>query len=472
MKVINHNSTNKALFKNTGIIAIGQISTKIVNFLLLPLYTALLTTEEYGLVDLLTTYSSFITVVIGLQMSQAVFRFLVTCREDDEQVKRVTATVCSATLAIMIVYAMGFTLLSSVISVEYKWYLLVLVIATIFLQTTSGIARGLGMNSIYATGNFISAAIMIVLNVVLIAVMRLGVGAMLISHIIGPFVGGMYIFIRTKILKYMDFRFASKKELKTILDYAIPLVPNELSWTVIHTSDRMIISTFLSVAANGLIAVAAKISTVYTTAFSIFNTSWTEQVVLHYKDEGGPEYICDMFDKMITFFASIAIGIIACIPLVFPFLVNKSFEEAYGLIPWYMIAVFFNAVIGMVAAIYLIENETKQVALSTMVAALINVIVDLALIKYIGMYAAPISSICGYAVISFWRLWDINRRHCRIVMSLKKIVVLLVMLCIALFAYYSGVLLINVLGVILVAFIAFTLNYAFLKSFVQMFIKK
>ena len=57
MKKINNSSTSKALFKNTGIIAIGQISTKIVNFLLLPLYTALLTTEEYGLVDLLTTYA-------------------------------------------------------------------------------------------------------------------------------------------------------------------------------------------------------------------------------------------------------------------------------------------------------------------------------------------------------------------------------------------------------------------------------
>lgn len=57
--------------------------------------------------------------------------------------------------------------------------------------------------------------------------------------------------------------------------------------------------------------------------FSIFNTSWTEQVVLHYKDEGGPEYISHMFDKVITFFGSIAIGIIACMPIVFDLLGNE-----------------------------------------------------------------------------------------------------------------------------------------------------
>ena len=74
MSSIDLNNTNKALFKNTGIIAIGQISTKIVNFLLLPLYTALLTTQEYGLVDILSTYSALIVVIVGLQINQAVFR--------------------------------------------------------------------------------------------------------------------------------------------------------------------------------------------------------------------------------------------------------------------------------------------------------------------------------------------------------------------------------------------------------------
>ena len=426
MKKINNSSTSKALFKNTGIIAIGQISTKIVNFLLLPLYTALLTTEEYGLVDLLTTYASLIAVVIGLQMSQAVFRFLVTCRDDEHRLREI---------------------------------LLIYVLASIFLQTAAGIARGLGNNTVYAAGNFISAFVMIVLNILFVAIMRLGVSAMLVSQIVGPLIGGTYIFVCTRIWKYFDIKAANKKDMKMVMNYAIPLVPNELSWTVIHSSDRMIISTFVSIAANGLIAVAAKIS-------------WTEQVVLHYKDEGGPEYVCEMFDKMITFFASIAIGIIVCIPLIFTIIVNESFAEAYGLIPWYMIAVFFNAVIGMISAIYLVENETKQVAFSTMAAAVINVVVDFALVNQIGMYAAPISSICGYMAISFWRLWDVNKRHCRITMSWKKLLLLIVMLATAIASYYSRKIWAEVAGLIFVAAVALALNYRFLMEFAGMFRKE
>lgn len=472
MRKINNSSTNKALFKNTGIIAIGQISTKIVNFLLLPLYTALLSTEEYGLIDLLTTYSSLISVVIGLQMSQAIFRFLVTCRDDEQRLKEITSTVLLETGLVFLGYIIIFTLIHPFITNPYKWYLLIYVIASIYLQTAAGIARGLGKNGVYATGNFISALVIILLNVLFIAVMGLGVGAMLVAYVVGPFIGGSYIMISTRIWKYICFKSANKKDMKMVMNYALPLVPNELSWTVIHTSDRMIISSFLSVAVNGLIAVAAKISTIYTTFFSIFNTSWTEQVVLHYKDEGGPEYICEMFDNMVTFFASIAIGIIACIPFVFSLMVNQAFEEAYGLIPWYMIAVFFNAVIGMISAIYLIENETKKVAVSTMIAAAINVAVDLLLVKVIGMYAAPVSSICGYMAMSFWRLWDVNKRHCRIAMPLKKVWILLLMLAISMVSFYSRNIVVEILSLVMIVAIALTINYRFLMDFVQMFVKK
>ena len=87
MDSINRGDISKVLFKNTGIIAVGQISTKIINFFLLPLYTALLSKEEYGTIDLLSTYSSFLTVIVGVQLNQAAFRFLVTNREDKKNRK-------------------------------------------------------------------------------------------------------------------------------------------------------------------------------------------------------------------------------------------------------------------------------------------------------------------------------------------------------------------------------------------------
>lgn len=472
MAKINHSLTSKALFKNTGIIAIGQVSTKLINFFLLPLYTAILSKEEYGLVDLLSTYSSLIVVIVGLQISQAAFRFLTVCREDENKTTEVVSTIVVSTGAAIVLYIAVFIGVAPFINLQFKWYLVLHVAVVLFLQTMSCITRGFGRNAYYAMGNFISAATSLVLNVITIAVLRWGIGAMLAAYIIGPLVGGSFLFVKTRFWKYVDLKKVSKKELRTIITYAFPLVPNELSWSVIHVSDRMVISAFLGVAANGLIAVATKFSTIYTTAFSIFNTSWTEQVVLHYRDEGGPEYICDMFDRMVTFFCCVAIGIVACMPLVFHVMVNVQFSEAYNLIPFYMTAVFFNAIIGMISAIYLVEDETKRVAASTMAAAAINLAVDVGLVKIIGMYAAPISSICGYAVISVWRLYDVNKRHCRVVMPLKKIVFLSINVIITIFCYYSGNLGLQILALLLIIAISYVLNRHFLLDIGKMISKK
>ena len=472
MSRINSSSASKALFRNTGIIAIGQISTRLINFFLLPLYTAILSQEEYGLVDLLSTYSSFIAVIVGLQLSQAAFRFLVTCRDDPEKTTKVISTIVAITGAVSLIYATLFGIASPLIHLECKWYLLVHVIAALYLQTISCIARGLGRNADYALGNFISAAISLIFNVIAIAVLRLGVPAMLLAYIIGPFVGGTIIFARSKVWRYIRRKGISKDESGTIIKYSLPLVPNELSWSVIHASDRMVIAHFMSVAANGIIAVASKFSAIYTTAFSIFNTSWTEQVVLHYKDEGGPEYICGMFDKMVTLFGTIAIGIISCMPFAFNIFVNEKFSSAYPLVPLYMVAVFFNAIIGMVSAIYLIENETKRVAVSTAAAAAINLLVDLALVKAIGTYAAPFSSACGYAAISFWRLHDINKRHCRITMPVKKILILLSMLAVSLVSYYLFGKIIQAMCLLIIVALAVVINKDFLVEIWSMLKRK
>ncbi|EEG51032.1 lipopolysaccharide biosynthesis protein [Blautia hydrogenotrophica] len=472
MGKINSKNTSKELFKNTGIIGIGQMSTKLVSFLLLPLYTALLTTEEYGTVDLLTTYSTVLMIIVGLQMNLAIFRYLVTNRDNEGKIRQVCSSVAFASIITFSVYAVTFYVIQPYLTIAYSWYLLFHVGAALFLNIVCNISRGLGRNADYAFGNFLSSTITIVLNILFIAVLRLDLKYMLIAYITGPITGGSIVFIKCKMWKNFSIKCIHIREIKQILQYSLPLVPNELSWSVIHASDRMIVSWVLSVAVNGLIAVAVKISSIYTTVFYVFNASWTEQVVLHYKDEGGKEYINEMFDKMVSFFACFAIGIIAVLPFAFSLLVGPEFADAYGLLPLYLLAVFFNAVIGLISPIYLVNNETKKVASSTMVAAFINVLVDLLLIKVIGMYAAPVASICGYMTISFWRLWDVNKRHCRIWMAKKKIVSLVILFVVATASFYSKQWILQVLVFIIIVIMILKINFSILKQLAEMFIRR
>ena len=203
MKQINKQDANKNLFKNTGIIAIGQVSTQILNFFLLPLYTSLLTTYEYGVLDLLTTYSSLLSILVGMQISQAVFRFLVTKRDNAVEIKRTISTVVIASSIICVIYLFAFVGIQGFLNIQYKWFLLIHVISVLALQTTSNIARGLGDNLKYAMANFISSLIIVVLNVIFVAIFQFGVFAMLISYILGPIIGVIYLTLKCKIYTYV-----------------------------------------------------------------------------------------------------------------------------------------------------------------------------------------------------------------------------------------------------------------------------
>ena len=66
-----------------------------------------------------------------------------------------------------------------------------------------------------------------------------------------------------------------------MLKYSVPLVPNMLSWWIVNASDRMIISTILGIAQNGIYSAANKFSGVVSTLYSVFNLTWTESAALN-----------------------------------------------------------------------------------------------------------------------------------------------------------------------------------------------
>ena len=458
MTVINEGKAKKELVKNTMILAVGQISTKILNFFLLPLYTTLLSTHDYGTVDLLTGYGSILVIILGMQLNQAAFRFLIPTREDENRIKKIISAIIIIQGFVMVCAAVAFGVMSLLLPAKYLLFVFVFVLANIFLQTTSCIARGLGYNANYALGNFVAAVVTLCLNVILIAFCGMGMDGMLIAYSIGPFAGGLLLVIICSEAQYLSLNSFSRETLGEIINYSLPLVPNELSWSVLHTSDRIIISFVLGVAANGLVAVASKLSSIFSISFSVFNNAWTEQVVLHYKDEGGTDYIKKMFEEITILFASLAICLIAVTPLFFSIMIDDKYSEAYKLVPLYIIAVFFNALIGIVSSIYVSQNETKKIAITSFTAAVINVVTNIGLIHFIGIFAAPVSSILGYLTMTVFRLFDINKRHLKLCITPLKIIILIINLSVVLAVFYCGGILAHSIGLVLAIIISIILN--------------
>ena len=109
----------KRLIKNTGIIAIGNISTKLVSFFLLPLYTTLLSASEYGVFDYILSIATFCVPFVSVLMDESIFRFLIDCKKQEEKEK-----VISTSLIIVLTGMTGFDWYSGNAGITLSLYLL------------------------------------------------------------------------------------------------------------------------------------------------------------------------------------------------------------------------------------------------------------------------------------------------------------------------------------------------------------
>ena len=158
---------SKRLVKNTGIIAIGGLATKLVSFLLLPLYTTVLSTAEYGMVDYLQTIALFCVPIMSILMDEALFRFLIDCNTVEQRARVVTSS-CAVLLVGCVIFALGAGIVWLLVHPANMGWIVVLVLSASFLQMASAFLRGFGDTVGYALMNFAASAITIVLNVVFI----------------------------------------------------------------------------------------------------------------------------------------------------------------------------------------------------------------------------------------------------------------------------------------------------------------
>ena len=467
-------SKGKDLAKNTAIVSIGKICTQLITFFLLPVYTAVLSNEEYGVVDLLNTLTSLLLPIVTLQIEQGIFRYLIDCRENNEKQIKLITTIIRFMIIQSIACIVIFLCVSPFIHNEYKYFLIANLLMGIFSSLLLQICRGLGDNATYAIGSFITGAFTVVLNVIFIVAFRWGAYGMLGAIAISNFICSVYIFLKRKIYKYIKPKQFDKKILKEIIKYSVPLIPNMISWWIVSASDRTIISAVIGIAQNGIYSAANKFSGVFTTLYSVFNLTWTESASININSEDRDEFFSKILDFVIRFFGCLCLGTIAVMPFAFNILINEKFAEAYYQIPILILGSVFNILVSFVGSIYVAKKLTKEIAKTSVISAVINIFVNIVLIKSIGLYAASISTVIAYALMFIYRWIDVKKY---VKFNVNKILMfaLTIMYGITIFTYYLKNTTISVVVLVIVVIFAIITNLnsvSYLKQIVKDKIKK
>lgn len=450
------------LIKNTAIVAFGKACTKLLSFFLLPFYTAVLSTEDYGIVDLFNTYVSLLLPLVVFQIEDALFRFAIDVRNDKESRKKLVSTVFGFCTAQSLIFIVVYLVIQSFIEIPYSRYFMLNVITSIFSGAMLQLSRGLGDNYSYAFSSFLTAVTAIAMNILLVLFLYMGAEGLLLTAILSNLIGITYIVVKLRVWSLFKIRYFDGRLLKEMLAYSLPLVPNYLSWWIIGASDKSVVNWFLGVSQNGILSVSQKFSSAYTTFYSIFNLTWTENAAIHREDQDHEQYFSQVIETAFRILSGVCLGIIAVVALAFPLLVNEKFDDSYYQIPIYMLSSLLYSTIGIYSVVYVAYKKTGQIAWTSMVAAAVNLTVNIGLIKIIGLYAASISSVIAYGVLLLIRLFDIRRFA---VIKIKKSTIFstIVFMGITFLSYYIRDTQISVVNLLLAAGYVLYMNRAVVK---------
>ncbi|MGT2745408.1 hypothetical protein AT575_04125 [Streptococcus penaeicida] len=390
----------KELFKNTIIIGIGNIFTKAISFLLVPLFTIWLTPSQYGDYDLLFSYVSLIVPILTLQLEQAVLRYTL----DDKVKGDVYFRTC---ILFVLMNSIIFSIIFGTL-VDFQYHLSFTFCTAMFaLQVYSTeYLRGRNELKSYSIANIFCGIATIVFSFVLVYRLRLGVDGLLYAFGLAYLTTALTIIFSKKLYLNYNNKTIDFDVFKMLLLYSLPLLPNAISWWVTNVSDRTIIKIFLGSSMNGIYAVSTKIPTLIAVFYSIFNLAWQQSAITSAKDhiEKRREFYNSTFRQLFLFLFSSALCIVAITPFLYKYFLGHEYIGGIYIVPILILATVFLNLAQYFGGILLGNMDSKTNGLTTVVGAVANLLLNFLLIKFIGIYAAAISTMISYIIMFVMRL--------------------------------------------------------------------
>ncbi|VML86340.1 capsule biosynthesis repeating unit flippase Wzx [Streptococcus pneumoniae] len=396
-------SKYKELAKNTGIFALANFSSKILIFLLVPIYTRVLTTTEYGFYDLVYTTIQLFVPILTLNISEAVMRFLMKDGVSKKSVFSIAVLdifIGSIAFALLLLVNNLFSL-SDLIS-QYSIYIFVIFVFYTLNNFLIQFSKGIDKIGVTAISGVISTAVMLAMNVILLVVFDWGLLGFFIANVCGYVIPCIYIVSRLRLWELFEIKIDKKLQWEMVY-YALPLVLNILSWWVNNTSDRYIVTAIVGIQASAIISVAYKIPQILSTISAIFIQSWQISAIKIQEDKSDTTFVSNMLLYYNALLLIMASGIILFVKPISNILFGISFYSAWELVPFLIISSLFNAISGCIGAIMGAKMDTHNIAKSALVGMIANIILNIVLTFLMGPQGITISTLIASFLIFYMR---------------------------------------------------------------------
>ena len=396
------------LIKNTILFMLGTVGTKILTYLLVPFYTSILSTDEFGVCDTIFTTVSLLYPLFTLVIGEAVFRFTMD-KEYDK--KKVFSIGLSITFRGFIIACLCSPLLFLFSSFRPYFSLILLYYFSTTLQVLfSQFAKSINKIFSFSLSSIVGTFIILTSTILFLKYIPFGVMGYLLAYTIGNFCMCIYLFISCQLYKYITWNNHEIKSVRnSMIKYSIPIIPNAASWWISTSSDKYVLNFFSGLCVTGIYSVAYKMPSLMTLISSVFLSAWQISAVEEYSNSEKEKYYSLVYKKF-----SVVLFIFVSFLLLFnkflsSFLFSKEFYAAWKYVPILLMAYLFHDLANYLGSIYNASKETKQLFVSTMLGAIVNIILNFALIPTFSAYGAAFATMCSFFVVWIYRVITVNR---------------------------------------------------------------
>lgn len=399
------------LLKNTGILTIGTFSSKILVFLLVPLYTSVLSTAEYGSYDLVTTTMQLLLPLLSVNIIEAITRYAIDTQYDKKNVFLIGFKYVFLSIAIIgcLVGINSWGLFWKDIA-GYGWLIILYYVTYVLYQFLIQFCKGIEKVKEIAIAGVISTIGIIAFNILFLLIFDFRLAGFFGAYIIGQALACIYLLNSFPVVEY--FRTEKNRALeKEMILYALPLTFNSLSWWINNASDRYVVTGMCGIDANGIYSVSYKIPVILNTVQSIFIQSWQISALKEYGKDKSEEFYSETF-RFISFLMCLSCAVlIALTKVIARFMFAKDFYAAWQYVPFLLISIVINSASGILGPILSAQKKTKEMGISAVCGASINLVLNIILILVFGVQGAAIATMVSSFVIFGCRRYFLKDYH-------------------------------------------------------------
>ncbi len=446
MKEVFFISKVKEFAHTTIIYFFGTVLTKLISFLLLPLYSAKLSTEAFGYFDYSVTIITILSGAVCFELWTGAIRFLL--QKDDKKEKIIYNSVIMVVVSVLLL-GIGFIAISSIVHIQHGFLIFLYAFSYIFQSLYSSFVRGYKYNVDFMLSGLLSSLVNMLINVYFIGFQNGGVEYLYISFICSSLIQILYIEWKIKTFKTFHLYNFDVTLIKELFTFCFPLFINSISYWVLTSYSRVVISNVLGLSENGVYSMGLRFSSIIVLFTSVLSMAWQE-LVFSNKTERNKVYNTGLF----LYGHFLLYGIIFALPIlkiIYPLMIHEKFSGALIILPICMLNTIISGYSDFIGKVIIAENKTKMIFISSLLGAITCFVLSNILVYPFALVGVVSSIFIGFLICVMIRFYALRGI---VSVSLNKYMhstIILFLISIAI--YYFGNNLINIVSILVISIV-------------------